>query len=75
MKQLTTEIIYLLNRVIFGLLFVPGILWAIDELLSRYYTGNKTGLFTDYYLQFYSRLDSPVTWPQRTSILTSCHCC
>ena len=62
MKQLTTEIIYLLNRVIFGLLFVPGILWAIDELLSRYYTGNKTELFTDYYLQFYSRLDSPVTW-------------
>ena len=62
MKRLTTEIIYLLNRVIFGLLFVPGILWAIDELLARYYTGNKTELFTDYYLQFYSRLDSPVTW-------------
>lgn len=62
MKRLTTEIIYLLNRVIFGLVFVPGILWAIDELLASYYTGNKTVLLTDYYLQFYSRLDGLVTW-------------
>lgn len=62
MKRLATEIIYLLNRVIFGLIFVPGILWAINELFARYYTGNKTVLLTDYYLQFYSRLDSLVTW-------------
>ena len=62
MKRLVTEISYLLNRVIFGLVFVPGILWAINELLARYYTGNSTVLPADYYLQFYSRLDSPVTW-------------
>lgn len=62
MKRLATEISYLLNRVIFGLLFVPGILWGIKELLARYGTGSNTLAVTDYYLQFYSQLDSPVTW-------------
>ncbi|MEN8207109.1 MAG: ankyrin repeat domain-containing protein [Pseudomonadota bacterium] len=62
MNRLATEISYFLNRVIFGLLFVPGILRGINELLARYYTGSNTLSVTDYYLQFYSRLDSPVTW-------------
>ena len=62
MNRLATEIRYLLNRIIFGLLFVPGILWGINELLARYYTGSNTLSIVDYYTQFYSRLDSPVTW-------------
>ena len=61
MKRLATEIRYLLNRVIFGLLFVPGILWGINELLARYYTGNNTLSIVDYYTQFYGRLYSPIT--------------
>jgi hypothetical protein len=62
MKQLATETRYLLNRVIFGFLFVPGILWGFNELLARYNTGSNTLSIIEYYTQFYSRLDSPVTW-------------
>ena len=62
MKRLATEIRYLLNRVIAGFLFVPGILWGINELLARYYTGGNTLSIVDYYAQFYSRLNSPVSW-------------
>ena len=62
MKRLATEITYLLNRVIVGGLFVPGILWSVNELLARYLTGKQTVSLMDYYQQFYSRLDSPVTW-------------
>ena len=62
MKRLGTEIKYFLNRAIFGFLFVPGILWGLNELLARYYTGSTTLTITGYYMQFYSRLDSPLTW-------------
>jgi len=62
MKRLTTEITYLLNRVIVGGLFVPGILWSVNELLAHHLTGRQTLSLMDYYQQFYSRLDSPITW-------------
>ena len=62
MKQLTTEITYLVNRVIVGCLFVPGILWSVNELLARYLTAKQTVPLIDYYLQFYSRPENPVTW-------------
>jgi Ankyrin repeats (3 copies)/Ankyrin repeat len=62
MKRLATEITYLLNRVIFGFIFIPGILWSVNELLARYLAGKQTVSLMDYYLQFYSRLDNPLTW-------------
>jgi hypothetical protein len=62
MKRLAKEISYLLNRALFGFVFVPGILWGINELLAQYFTGSNTLSLADYYAQFYSRLDSPVTW-------------
>jgi len=62
MKRLTTELTYLVNRVIVGCLFVPGILWSVNELLARYLTGGQTVPLMDYYQQFYSRPDSPITW-------------
>ena len=62
MRRLATEISYLLNRVIFGFLFVPGILWSVRELFARYLTGEAGVSVTDYYLQFYGQLDNPVTW-------------
>lgn len=62
MKRLATEITYLLNRVIVGCLFVPGILWSVNELLARYLTGKQTVPLIDYYQQFYSHPESPVTW-------------
>jgi hypothetical protein len=62
MKRLATEITYLLNRVIFGFVFIPGILWSVNELLARYLAGKQTVSLMDFYLQFYSRLDSPLTW-------------
>jgi len=62
MKRLATELSHLLKRAIFGFVFVPGILWGINELLARYYTGSSTLSLADYYTQFYSRLDSPLTW-------------
>ncbi|MGB5179051.1 MAG: ankyrin repeat domain-containing protein [Gammaproteobacteria bacterium] len=62
MKRLATEITCLLNRVIVGCLLVPGILWSLNELLARYLAVKQTVSLMDYYLQFYSRLDSPLTW-------------
>jgi len=62
MKRLTTEIVYLLNRVIFGVLFVPGILWSVSELFTRYLTGGVNASLTVYYQQFYGHIDKPVTW-------------
>ena len=62
MKRLTTEISYLINRILVGCLFVPGILWSFNELLARYLTGKQTVSFMDYYQQFYSRPESPITW-------------
>lgn len=62
MNRLATEITYLLNRIIVGGLFVPGILWSVNELLARHLTGTQTPPLLDYYQQFYSRLDSPITW-------------
>ena len=62
MNRLATEMTYLLNRVMFGCLLVPAILWSANELLARYLTNHLTVSLTDYYQQFYSRLDSPVTW-------------
>jgi len=62
MKRLATETSYLLNRVIFGFLFVPGILWSVSELYARYFTGKANASVTQYYQQFYGHLDSPVTW-------------
>ena len=62
MKRLTTEITYLVNRVIVGCLFVPGILWSVNELFARYLTGKQSVSLIDYYQQFYSRPESPITW-------------
>jgi len=62
MKRLATEITYLLNRFLFGFVCVPGILWLFNELGARYLTANQTLSPVDYYQQFYSHLDSPVTW-------------
>jgi hypothetical protein len=62
MKRFATETSYFLNRVIFGFLFVPGILWACRELIAMYFTGTHGVSLSDTYVQFYSRLDSPVTW-------------
>lgn len=62
MKRLATETSYLLNRLMFGCLLVPGILWSANVLLAHYLTGKQTVSLTDYYQQFYSRLDSPITW-------------
>ncbi|MGB5718222.1 MAG: ankyrin repeat domain-containing protein [Gammaproteobacteria bacterium] len=62
MKPLATEASYFLNRIIAGCLLVPGILWSLNELLARYLTDTQTVSLMDYYLQFYSRLDSPLTW-------------
>ncbi len=62
MKRLATEASYFLNRIIAGCLLVPGILWSLNELLARYLTDTQTVSLMDYYLQFYSRLDSPLTW-------------
>jgi len=62
MKRVATEIVYLLNRVIFGFLFVPGILWSFSELLTRYLTGGINTTLAEYYQQFYEHLDNPVNW-------------
>jgi hypothetical protein len=62
MKRLATEMTYLLNRFIFGCLFVPGILWSLKVLAGRYLTGSETGSLTDYYQQFYSHPENPITW-------------
>ena len=62
MKRLATEITYLLNRVLFGIVFVPGILWSVNELHARYLTGNTSASPGEYYLRFYSQLDNPITW-------------
>ena len=62
MKRLTTELTYLVNHAIVGCLFVPGILWSLNELLARYLTDGQTVSLMDYYQQFYSRPASPITW-------------
>lgn len=62
MKRVVTEIVYLLNRMIFGILFVPGILWSVSELFTRYLTGGVNASLADYYQQFYEHLDNPVNW-------------
>jgi len=60
MKQLTTEITYLLNRLLFGVLCVPGILWAINTLLAGRYSQQLAAQPAEFYMQFYQHLDSPV---------------
>lgn len=62
MKRLTTEFIYLINRLLFGIFIVPGILWAASSLLDRYSGTGDLLPVTDYYLQFYGNLDNPVNW-------------
>jgi hypothetical protein len=62
MKRLATEMTYLVNRVLFGMVFVPGILWSVNELQAHYMTSNSSASPGEYYLQFYSQPDNPVTW-------------
>ena len=62
MKRLTTEFIYLINRLLSGIFLVPGILWAASSLLDRYSGSDELLSVTDYYLQVYVNLDNPVNW-------------
>ena len=62
MKRLSTEFIYLINRLLFGIFIVPGVLWAGSILLNRISGADELLPVTDYYLQFYGNLDNPVNW-------------
>ena len=62
MKRLSTEFTYLINRLLFGIFVVPGILWAGSSLLNRNSGADELLPVTDYYLQFYGNLDNPVNW-------------
>jgi len=60
MKRLITEFTYFINRLIFGILCVPGILWAAYSLLADRFPLFATGSLGEFYTRFYQQLDSPV---------------
>ena len=62
MKRLVIEFKYLINRMLFGILLIPGILWAATSLLGRYTGTGERLAVTDYYLQFYGTHENPVHW-------------
>jgi ankyrin repeat protein len=60
MKRLSTELKYLINRLLFGIVIVPGILWSATSVLEMYTGRDELLPATDYYLRFYGNLDNPL---------------
>lgn len=63
MRMLVRECLYLLIGLTFGAVFVPGFLWAVQELTVVNLTGIANGSVTGFYQDLYNNdLDKTNTW-------------